>query len=110
MLTNKHFLSVINLVGPAPASVRWICLMMDLQYLLSMYLNRRYSHLKSIKLCASMLLKNLFTSDLLIDPGLTFIEAKQAGAVMQGSGPMPREMCFPVPKGGSWHDLYDYIR
>ncbi|XP_034782531.2 WD repeat-containing protein 90 [Acipenser ruthenus] len=99
-----------DLVGPAPASVRWICLMMDLQYLLSMYLNRRYSHLKSIKLCASMLLKNLFTSDLLIDPGLTFIEAKQAGAVMQGSGPMPREMCFPVPKGGSWHDLYDYIR
>ncbi|MGH0128105.1 UNVERIFIED_CONTAM: hypothetical protein FKN15_033205 [Acipenser sinensis] len=99
-----------DLVGPAPASVRWICLMMDLQYVLSMYLNRRYSHLKSIKLCASMLLKNLFTSDLLIDPGLTFIEAKQAGAVMQGSGPMPREMCFPVPKGGSWHDLYDYIR
>lgn len=28
----------------------------------------------------------------------------------QGIGPFPREMAFPVPKGTSWHDLYDYIR
>lgn len=28
----------------------------------------------------------------------------------QGTGPIPREMTFPVPKGSSWHDLYDYIR
>lgn len=27
-----------------------------------------------------------------------------------GRGAMPRDMSFPVPKGCSWHDLYDYIR
>lgn len=58
-----------GLVGPAPTSVRWTCLMLDLQYTLSVYLNRSYSHLKSIKLCSNMLLKNMFTSDLLLDPG-----------------------------------------
>ncbi|XP_070708545.1 WD repeat-containing protein 90 [Pempheris klunzingeri] len=100
-----------GLVGPAPTSVRWTCLMLDLQYTLSVYLNRCSSHLKSIKLCANMAVKNMFTSDLLLDPGVSFSEAKLMGlASSQGTGPMPREMSFPVPKGSSWHDLYDYIR
>ncbi|KAK2820247.1 hypothetical protein Q5P01_023206 [Channa striata] len=100
-----------GLVGPAPTSVRWTCLMLDLQYMLSVYLNRCYSHLKSIKLCSNMAVKNMFTSDLLLDPGISFSEAKLMGlASSQGTGPMPREMSFPVPKGASWHDLYDYIR
>ncbi|XP_029102773.1 WD repeat-containing protein 90 isoform X1 [Scleropages formosus] len=99
-----------RLVGPAPASVRWTCLVLDLRYILSVYLNRHYSHLKSIRLCASMSVKNVFTSDILFDPGLSFTEAKQAGVSLQGACPMPREMCFPVPKGEDWHDLYDYIR
>ncbi|KAE8284342.1 WD repeat-containing protein 90 [Larimichthys crocea] len=98
-------------VGPAPTSVRWTCLMLDLQYTLSVYVNRCYSHLKSIKLCANMSVKNMFTSDLLLDPGVSFNEAKLMGLTSsQGTGPMPRDMSFPVPKGGSWHDLYDYIR
>ncbi|XP_067343724.1 WD repeat-containing protein 90 isoform X1 [Channa argus] len=100
-----------GLVGPAPTSVRWTCLMLDLQYTLSVYLNRCYIHLKSIKLCSNMSVKNMFTSDLLLDPGISFSEAKLMGlASSQGTGPMPREMSFPVPKGASWHDLYDYIR
>ncbi|XP_041672355.1 WD repeat-containing protein 90 isoform X2 [Cheilinus undulatus] len=100
-----------GLVGPAPSSVRWTCLMLDLEYILSVYLNRCYSHLKSIKLCANMAVKNMFTSDLLLDPGVTFSEAKLMGlSSSQGTGPIPREMSFPVPKGGSWHDFYDYIR
>lgn len=60
-----------GLVGPAPPSVRWTCLMLDLQYTLSLYLKHCYSHLKSIKLCANMSVKNMFTSNLLIDPGDT---------------------------------------
>lgn len=60
---------VEGLVGPAPVSVRWTCLMMDLRYVLSVYLNRTHSHLKSVKLCAYMAVKNLVTSDLLLDPG-----------------------------------------
>ncbi|KAF7204596.1 WD repeat-containing protein 90 isoform X2 [Nothobranchius furzeri] len=104
--TAKH-----GVVGPAPSSVRWTCLMMDLQFTLSVYLNRHYSHLKSIKLCANMAVKNMFTTDLLLDPGVSFSQAKQRGlSSSQGTGPMPREMSFPVPRGGSWNDLYDYIK
>ncbi|XP_058250376.1 WD repeat-containing protein 90 isoform X2 [Hemibagrus wyckioides] len=104
--TTKH-----GLVGPAPVGVRWTCLMMDLQYVLSVYLNRTHSHLKSVKLCANMAVKNLVTSDLLLDPGLSFSEFRQAGMVLpEGTAPMPRDMCFPVPKGSSWNQLYDYIR
>uniref|UniRef100_A0A8C3RSM3 WD repeat-containing protein 90 n=1 Tax=Chelydra serpentina TaxID=8475 RepID=A0A8C3RSM3_CHESE len=100
----------IYLVGVAPANVRWTCLMLDLHYILSMYLNRHYSYLKSIKLCSNLLVKNLYTSDLLFDPGVTFSEARQAKLAFHGISPMPREMAFPVPKGENWHDRYDYIR
>ncbi|XP_067407333.1 WD repeat-containing protein 90 isoform X2 [Emydura macquarii macquarii] len=99
-----------DLVGVAPTNVRWTCLMLDLHYILSMYLNRRYSHLKSIKLCSNLLVKNLYTSDLLFEPGVTFSEARQAKLAFHGVSPMPREMAFPVPKGEKWHDRYDYIR
>ncbi|XP_056285490.1 WD repeat-containing protein 90 isoform X2 [Pseudoliparis swirei] len=100
-----------GLVGPAPPSVRWTCLMLDLQHTLSFYLNSCYTQVKSIKLCANMAVKNMFTSDLLLDPGISFSEAKARGlACSRGTGPMPRDMSYPVPKGGSWHDLYDYIR
>uniref|UniRef100_H2ZYH0 WD repeat domain 90 n=1 Tax=Latimeria chalumnae TaxID=7897 RepID=H2ZYH0_LATCH len=99
-----------GLVGPAPASVRWTCLMLDLHYILSVYLSRRYSHLKSLKLCSSLTVKNLFTSDILFDPSVTFSKAKQTGMLCHGTAPLPREMAFPVRKGDSWHDLYDCIR
>uniref|UniRef100_A0A674I2E1 WD repeat domain 90 n=1 Tax=Terrapene triunguis TaxID=2587831 RepID=A0A674I2E1_9SAUR len=99
-----------DLVGVAPANVRWTCLMLDLHYILSMYLNRRCSHLKSIKLCSNLLVKNVYTSDLLFEPGVTFSEARQAKLAFHGISPMPREMAFPVPKGENWHDRYDYIR
>lgn len=43
--------------------------------------------------------------------GISFNEAKLMGLTSsQGMSPVPREMTFPVPKGSSWHDLYDYIR
>ncbi|XP_053351396.1 WD repeat-containing protein 90 isoform X2 [Clarias gariepinus] len=104
--TTKH-----GLVGPAPVGVRWTCLMIDLHYVLSVYVNRTHSHLKSVKLCANITVKNLVTSDLLLDPGLSFSEVRQMGMVLpEGTSPMPRDMCFPVPKGGNWHQLYDYIR
>ncbi|KAM4526174.1 WD repeat-containing protein 90 [Fundulus diaphanus] len=100
-----------GLVGPAPPSVRWTCLVMDLRFTLSVYLNRHHSHLKSVKLCANMLVKNMFTSELLLDPGVSFSEAKQRGlSSSQGTGPIPREMSFPVPKGSCWNDLYDHVK
>lgn len=46
-----------------------------------------------------------------VTAGLSFSEFRQAGVVLpEGTAPMPRDMCFPVPKGSSWHQLYDYIR
>ncbi|XP_059835285.1 WD repeat-containing protein 90 isoform X3 [Hypanus sabinus] len=99
-----------DLVGIAPVGVKWTCLMMDLRYILSFYLNRHYSHLKNIKLCSNMFVKNIFTSDLLFDPSVTVHKAKRTGLVPHGFCPMPREMAFLVPKGENWHDLYDYIR
>ena len=55
--------------GPAPLSTRWTVLCMDLHYLLSMYLNRRYAYLKTVKLCANMVVKNICTTDTLYEPG-----------------------------------------
>ncbi|XP_055085612.1 WD repeat-containing protein 90 [Periophthalmus magnuspinnatus] len=100
-----------GLIGPAPTSVRWSCLMLDLQSILSTYLNRCYNHLKTIKLCANMTVKNMFTSDLLFNPSVSFSEARLMGlSSSRGTGPVPRDMAFPVPRGSSWHDLYDHIR
>ncbi|CAG04359.1 unnamed protein product, partial [Tetraodon nigroviridis] len=85
-------------MGPAPPSVRWTYLMLDLEYMLSIYLQHCYHSLKSVKLCANT-------------GGISFNEAKLMGLTSsQGMSPVPREMTFPVPKGSSWHDLYDYIR
>lgn len=58
--------------GPAPGTTRWTVLCLDLNYILSTYLNRRYAYVKSMRLCANMLVKNVFTSDVLYDPGMCF--------------------------------------
>ncbi|NXA97342.1 WDR90 protein, partial [Melanocharis versteri] len=96
--------------GAAPADVRWTCLVLDLPSILALYLSRRYSHLRGVKLCSNLLVKNLCTSDLLFEPGVTFSEARLGALSCRGVAPMPRELAFPVPKGEKWHDLYDYIR
>nr|XP_055195769.1 WD repeat-containing protein 90 isoform X3 [Nyctereutes procyonoides] len=84
-------------VGASDA--RWTCLQLDLRDILLVYVNRRYGHLKSVKLCASLLVKSLYTSDLCFDPTLTVAEAQRARLRVT---PVPREMAFPVPKGESW--------
>lgn len=56
------------MAGVAPTA-RWTCLQLDLRDILLFYLSRRYGHLKSVRLCASLLVRNLYTSDLCFDPG-----------------------------------------
>ncbi|XP_035694518.1 WD repeat-containing protein 90-like [Branchiostoma floridae] len=97
-------------LGPAPAAMRWTVLMLDLHYILSVYLNQRYAYLKSVRLCANLFVKNMFTSDMEYEPGLSLSEAKKTGVLAHGVTPMPREMAFPVPKGETWHDRYDFVR
>ncbi|XP_061823595.1 WD repeat-containing protein 90 isoform X2 [Nerophis lumbriciformis] len=98
--------------APSPSQVRWTCLMMDLQETLSTYLNQlHFKHLKNVKLCAYMSVKNMFTTNMLLNPELSYHDSKQlAGASSEAAAPMPRDMAFPVPKGQSWLDLYHYFR
>ncbi|XP_035829418.1 WD repeat-containing protein 90 [Aplysia californica] len=96
--------------GPAPMVTRWTLLCLDLQHVLSTYLNRRFLYVKSVRLCANMMVKNVFTSDTLYDPGLTMVEAKRQGLTAQGICPLPRDMSYPLAKGDTWHDSYDWIR
>ncbi|KAJ8037449.1 WD repeat-containing protein 90 [Holothuria leucospilota] len=103
-------LSKKDLPGPAPASSRWTLLLLDFQYILSMYLNRKYSYLKSIQLCSSMFVKNVFTSDIQYEPGITVQEARDLGLLSTGVQPLPREMAFPKPKGQEWDILYNFLR
>ncbi|KAM9059484.1 WD repeat-containing protein 90 isoform 4-T6 [Megaptera novaeangliae] len=93
--------------GVGSPGARWTCLQLDLHDILLVYLNRRYSQLKSIRLCASLLVRNLYTSDLCFDPAVTVAEARRAKLPIT---PIPREMAFPVPKGESWHDHYVHVR
>nr|XP_057917684.1 WD repeat-containing protein 90 isoform X3 [Doryrhamphus excisus] len=101
-----------KLQAPVCLQVRWTCLMIDLQGILSTYLNHLYySHLKNIKLCSYMCVKNIFTSDLQLSPEGSHHDLKPTGLASSATtGPMPRDMVFPVPKGRSWHDFYDYVR
>ncbi|XP_054524566.1 WD repeat-containing protein 90 isoform X20 [Pan troglodytes] len=94
-----------DLVGLAPSGARWTCLQLDLQDVLLVYLNRCYGHLKSIRLCASLLVRNLYTSDLCFEPAISGAQWAKLPVT-----PMPREMAFPVPKGESWHDRYIHVR
>ncbi|XP_036081888.1 WD repeat-containing protein 90 isoform X3 [Rousettus aegyptiacus] len=96
-----------DLAGVAPPGARWTCLQLDLHDILLVYLNLHYSHLKRVRLCSSLLVRSLYTSDLCFDPAVTVTEARQARLPVT---PMPREMAFPVPKGESWHDRYVHIR
>lgn len=99
-----------DLHGPAPQSSKWTLLLLDLQYILSMYLNCKYKYVKSMRLCANMYVKNVFTSDMQYEPDISLQDARDMGLLVQGIAPLPREMNFKVPKGERWLDMYDYIR
>nr|KAF6442835.1 WD repeat domain 90 [Rousettus aegyptiacus] len=81
-----------DLAGVAPPGARWTCLQLDLHDILLVYLNLHYSHLKRVRLCSSLLVRSLYTSDLCFDPAVTVTEARQARLPVT---PMPREMAFP---------------
>ncbi|CAK8679863.1 unnamed protein product [Clavelina lepadiformis] len=111
----EHFASLgakQDFMGPAPLAQKWTMLVLDLHYILSMYINRKYSHLKNIRLCANLLVKNCFTSDLSYDPRLSVRQARVLGikCVDENFAPMPRDMNFFLPKNKEWDELYDVVR
>lgn len=99
-----------GLVGTTSRTTRWTVLVLDFRYILSVYLNRQYAYMKTMRFCANMFLKGLFTSDIDYMPGISASEARKLGLLDKGVSPLPREMTFPLPKGADWHELYDYIK
>lgn len=82
----------------------WTFLALNLKETLSKYLTSSYSYLKNVKLCANILVKNVFTSDIEYSP-LEFNDIR-GGGYFQAP---PREMSLPLPKGAEFLDVYDYV-
>lgn len=57
------------------------------------YLNRRYGHLKSVRLCASLLVKSLYTSDLCFEPG----RRRSPYPALLPQRPLPLPVCASPP-------------
>ncbi|XP_065826313.1 WD repeat-containing protein 90-like isoform X2 [Oscarella lobularis] len=100
--------------SPVPGESRWAFLILDLKSTLTKYQNRRYQCVKNVKLCANLLVKNLFTSDILFDPMIPENVKRRreyAALLREGTMPVPKEMAFPVPKDAAeWLELYDIMR
>lgn len=58
-----------GLVAVASPGARWTCLQLDWHDILLIHLNQRCSHLKSVRLCASLLVQSLYPSDQCFSPG-----------------------------------------
>jgi hypothetical protein len=102
----KAEMTAKDLTGAAPPVTKWTILCVDLPALMQTYSNRTYHSVRGFKLCASMLVKNVVTSDILYEPGLTFAEAKlRNGAVSS----FPRELAYPCEKYDNWHVAYDLV-
>uniref|UniRef100_H2ZR21 CFA20 domain-containing protein n=1 Tax=Ciona savignyi TaxID=51511 RepID=H2ZR21_CIOSA len=101
-----------NFMGPAPHAQKWTVLVLDMHYILSMYINRKFSHIKNLRICANILIKNCFTSDISYDPRISVDQARLLGitSVDENAAPMPRDMNFFLPKSKEWDDCYDIVR
>lgn len=90
--------------------VHWTMLCLDLESILLTHMtNQHYHMIKSIQLCGNMLVKNCFSSKFLYEPASMNHTAKQAGLKCTGMRALPRELSFPLNKGESWHEKYDFI-
>lgn len=90
--------------------IHWSVLCLDLHLILLTYLTNQHFHLvKSFQLCGNMLVKNCFTSQFLYEPGIDNDTAKRTGLTHAGILSLPRELSYPIGKGDSWHNKYDFI-
>ena len=90
--------------------VHWTMLCLDLESILLNFMsNQHYHMIKSIQLCGNMMVKNCFTSQFLYEPASMNHTVKQSGLKCTGLRALPRELSFPLNKGESWHEKYDFI-
>jgi WD40 repeat protein len=93
-----------DLSGAAPPVTKWTVLCVDLTNLTQVYANRSFHYIRSFKICANVLVKNVITSDLLYEPGVTHAEAR-----LKGVYAFPRELAYPFEKYDNWSMIYDYV-
>ncbi|CAF1001384.1 unnamed protein product [Adineta steineri] len=90
--------------------IHWSVLCLDLHTILSTYMTNEHFHMiKLFQLSGNMLVKNCFSSQFLYEPGIDNDTAKRTGLTRAGICSLPRELSYPITKGESWHDRYDFI-
>ena len=90
--------------------IHWSVLCLDLQMILLTYCTNAHFHsIKSFQLTGNMNVKNCFASSFLYEPGIDNDTAKRTGLIRAGIRSFPRELSYPLDKGQSWHDKYDFI-
>lgn len=83
---------VVVQTTPTPDKARWSILVFDLPQLFSCYCLNEYGYLRSVQLCANMVVKGIYTSDQLLTPNT-----------------LPQCMSLPLTNGLNYSDLYDYV-
>ncbi len=90
--------------------IHWSVLCLDLHTILLTYMtNQHYHMIKLFQLSGNMLVKNCFSSQFLYEPGIDNDTARRTGLTHAGICSLPRELSYPIGKGESWHDKYDFI-
>ena len=79
----------------APTHTKWTVFCIDLNSLVRIYANRTYECVRGFKLCSTMLVKNVVTSDVLYEPGVTYAEQKVKSIKVNA---FPREVIFITNK------------
>jgi hypothetical protein len=91
--------------------LHWSVLCLDLESIVLTYMtNQHYHMIKSIQLCGNMMVKNCFSSQYMYEPGSVNHMIKHTGLKCAGLRSLPRELSYPINKGESWHEKYDFIQ
>lgn len=87
---------------------RWNLLVVDLKTTLSKYVHAKYAYLKNMKLCANLVVRNVYTSDQRYSP-LVNSEGSSENKYNGYALSLPRELSLPVPKESSFLNSYNYV-
>lgn len=91
--------------GPKSVGVpRWTLLVFDLRATLTRHLNTKFAYIKNIKLCANLLVKGVFTSNIEYSPVI------DEELLQTGVQPLPRDMRLPLARSEDFAEVYDFIR
>ena len=95
---------------PSSGLSRWTFLVLDLKSILCQLLNGSHAYVKTLKLCANVVMKGAYTSDFEYHPEPNSSSAVESGNAPGVSANLPRDLSLPVPKGMTFSDLYSYVR